>query len=100
MDRTPLAILAGDVGTGKTELAESFPDAVARDLGISMEGPSLVVASDGNELGLAHDYGPRARPLACALHLPIGVHVSKDLLPTPTRDSLLGGYPRNGYPAS
>lgn len=34
--RTPLVVLAGDVGTGKTELAESFPDAVARDLGIDM----------------------------------------------------------------
>lgn len=32
--RTPLVVLAGDVGTGKTELAESFPDAVARDLGM------------------------------------------------------------------
>lgn len=34
--RTPLVVLAGDVGTGKTELAESFPDAVARDVGIDM----------------------------------------------------------------
>lgn len=36
MDRTPLVVLAGDVGTGKSELAESFPDAVARELGIDM----------------------------------------------------------------
>ncbi len=29
-DRAPLFLLAGDVGTGKTELAESFGDAIAR----------------------------------------------------------------------
>src|SRR4051812_19836473 len=33
-NRTPLVVLGGDVGTGKTELAESFADAVARDLRI------------------------------------------------------------------
>ena len=32
--RTPLIVLAGDVGTGKTELAESVGDAIARRLGV------------------------------------------------------------------
>jgi AAA+ superfamily predicted ATPase len=32
--RTPLVVLAGDVGVGKTELAESFPDAVAREMDV------------------------------------------------------------------
>ena len=31
-ERTPLIVLAGDVGTGKTELAESVGDAVARQV--------------------------------------------------------------------
>lgn len=35
-DRIPLFIFAGDVGTGKTVLAETFGDAVARDLGIEI----------------------------------------------------------------
>ncbi len=35
-DRPPLFIFAGDVGTGKTILAETFGDAVARDAGISV----------------------------------------------------------------
>jgi AAA+ superfamily predicted ATPase len=35
-DRPPLFIFAGDVGTGKTELAETFGDAVARESGLSM----------------------------------------------------------------
>lgn len=33
-DRPPLFIFAGDVGTGKTALAETFGDRVARELGI------------------------------------------------------------------
>jgi AAA+ superfamily predicted ATPase len=33
-NRTPLFIFAGDVGTGKTALAETFGDAVAREAGI------------------------------------------------------------------
>lgn len=45
--RTPLVVLAGDVGTGKTELAESFPDAVARDLGIQMTLHSLSLSARG-----------------------------------------------------
>lgn len=32
MDRTPLVVLAGDVGTGKTELAETIGDPIARML--------------------------------------------------------------------
>lgn len=35
-DRPPLFIFAGDVGTGKTELAETFGDAVARESGLSV----------------------------------------------------------------
>jgi AAA+ superfamily predicted ATPase len=34
--RTPLIVLAGDVGTGKTEVAETVGDAVARSMGIEM----------------------------------------------------------------
>lgn len=34
--RTPLVVLAGDVGTGKTELAETFGDAVARALNVDV----------------------------------------------------------------
>lgn len=34
--RTPLVVLAGDVGTGKTELAESFGDGVARAMGVDV----------------------------------------------------------------
>jgi tRNA A37 threonylcarbamoyladenosine biosynthesis protein TsaE len=36
MDRTALVILAGDVGTGKTELAESAGDPIARSLGVKV----------------------------------------------------------------
>ena len=35
-DRPPLFIFAGDVGTGKTALAETCGDAIARDAGISV----------------------------------------------------------------
>ena len=35
-ERMPLLLFAGDVGTGKTSLAESFPDKVARDLKIAI----------------------------------------------------------------
>ena len=34
-ERMPLLLFSGDVGTGKTSLAESFPDKVARDLKIA-----------------------------------------------------------------
>lgn len=33
-DRTPLVVLAGDVGTGKTELAETIGDPIARQLAV------------------------------------------------------------------
>ena len=36
LHRPPLLILAGDVGTGKTQLAESVGDPVARELGIGV----------------------------------------------------------------
>ena len=45
--RTPLVVLAGDVGTGKTELAESFPDTVARDLAIDMTLYPLSLSARG-----------------------------------------------------
>ena len=45
--RTPLIVLAGDVGTGKTELAETFADAVARALRIDMTLFSLSLAARG-----------------------------------------------------
>jgi len=35
-DRPPLFIFAGDVGTGKTALAESFGDPIARELGVGV----------------------------------------------------------------
>ncbi|GAA2180339.1 hypothetical protein GCM10009847_17860 [Leucobacter tardus] len=35
-ERTPLIVLAGDVGTGKTELAESVGDPIARSLNLPM----------------------------------------------------------------
>lgn len=34
--RTPLVVLAGDVGTGKTEVAETFGDSVARSLRVDV----------------------------------------------------------------
>src|SRR5688572_5487474 len=37
LHRPPLVILAGDVGSGKTELAESIGDAVARQENIEIE---------------------------------------------------------------
>ncbi|MEX0985438.1 MAG: AAA family ATPase [Actinomycetota bacterium] len=45
--RTPLVVLAGDVGTGKTEVAEAFPDAVARDLGIQVTLYPMSLAARG-----------------------------------------------------
>src|SRR5271165_4929773 len=35
-DRPPLFIFAGDIGTGKTALAETFGDAVAREANIAV----------------------------------------------------------------
>lgn len=45
--RPPLFVLAGDVGTGKTELAETFGDAVARDAGIPIILHSLSLTARG-----------------------------------------------------
>ena len=39
--RPPLVILAGDVGSGKTELAESIGDAVARQENVPSNPPSV-----------------------------------------------------------
>ncbi len=49
LDRLPLFIFAGDVGTGKTALAESFGDAVARDadIGITLYSLSLNARGTG-----------------------------------------------------
>src|SRR5882762_8288567 len=47
--RTPLVILAGDVGTGKTELAETVGDAVARQerIGVTLYPLSLATRGTG-----------------------------------------------------
>jgi AAA+ superfamily predicted ATPase len=45
--RPPLVILAGDVGSGKTELAETIGDAVARQEGIEITLLPLSLASRG-----------------------------------------------------
>jgi len=45
--RPPLIILAGDVGTGKTELAETFVDAVARRMRVKGTLYSLSLAARG-----------------------------------------------------
>jgi AAA+ superfamily predicted ATPase len=46
-DRPPLFIFAGDVGTGKTALAETFGDAVARDADIRVTLYSLSLNARG-----------------------------------------------------
>ena len=46
--RPPLVILAGDVGTGKTELAETVGDAVARQEGIGVTLFPLSLATRGS----------------------------------------------------
>lgn len=45
--RTPLVVLAGDVGTGKTELAESLADSIARDLKIDVTLYPLSLSARG-----------------------------------------------------
>jgi SpoVK/Ycf46/Vps4 family AAA+-type ATPase len=45
--RPPLIILAGDVGTGKTELAETFIDAVARNMRVEGQLYVLSLAARG-----------------------------------------------------
>lgn len=47
LNRPPLIILAGDVGSGKTELAESIGDAVARQEGIEVELLPLSLSARG-----------------------------------------------------
>lgn len=47
LHRPPLIILAGDVGTGKTELAESIGDEVARREGIEIELLPLSLSARG-----------------------------------------------------
>ena len=48
-DRPPLFLFAGDVGNGKTALAESFGDPIARQMGVSVTlyGLSLTVRGTG-----------------------------------------------------
>lgn len=50
LDRPPVFILAGDVGTGKTALAESVGDPVARALGIEVFAYRLSLAARGSGL--------------------------------------------------
>jgi SpoVK/Ycf46/Vps4 family AAA+-type ATPase len=47
-DRHPVFIFAGDVGTGKTALAESFGDEVARSIGLPIYLYRLSLASRGS----------------------------------------------------
>jgi SpoVK/Ycf46/Vps4 family AAA+-type ATPase len=48
LDRPPVFILAGDVGTGKTALAESVGDPVSRALGIDVFAYRLSLAARGS----------------------------------------------------
>lgn len=48
IDRTPLVVLAGDVGTGKTELAETVGDAIARELGVQVMLYPLSLSARGH----------------------------------------------------
>ena len=45
--RTPLIVLAGDVGTGKTEVAESFADGVARSMKVDVTLYPLSLSARG-----------------------------------------------------
>jgi len=47
-DRPPLFIFGGDVGTGKTTLAETFGDLIGRKLGINVEVMRLSLNSRGS----------------------------------------------------
>src|SRR5262249_10260506 len=47
-DRPPLFVFAGDVGTGKTALAETFGDPVARESGLSITLYSLSLNARGS----------------------------------------------------
>jgi AAA+ superfamily predicted ATPase len=48
MDRTPLVVLAGDVGTGKTELAETVGDPIARVLKVTVTLFPLSLSARGH----------------------------------------------------
>lgn len=48
MDRTPLVVLAGDVGNGKTELAETVGDPISRELGVSVTLFPLSLSARGH----------------------------------------------------
>jgi len=48
MSRTALVILAGDVGTGKTELAETIGDPIARDIGKKVTLFTLSLSARGH----------------------------------------------------
>lgn len=48
MDRTPLVVLAGDVGTGKTELAETIGDPIARRLRVAVTLFPLSLSARGH----------------------------------------------------
>jgi hypothetical protein len=48
MDRTALVVLAGDVGTGKTELAETVGDPIARGLKVSVTLFPLSLSARGH----------------------------------------------------
>jgi SpoVK/Ycf46/Vps4 family AAA+-type ATPase len=50
LDRPPVFILAGDVGTGKTALAETFGDPLARIIGIPVFAYRLSLAARGTGL--------------------------------------------------
>lgn len=50
LDRPPVFLLAGDVGTGKTALAETFGDPLARALGIPVFAYRLSLATRGTGL--------------------------------------------------
>lgn len=47
LERTPLVVLAGDVGTGKTELAETLGDPIARELKIDVTLYPLSLSARG-----------------------------------------------------
>jgi len=50
LDRPPVFILAGDVGTGKTALAESIGDPIARNLSVPVFAYRLSLAARGSGL--------------------------------------------------
>lgn len=45
--RTPLIVLGGDVGTGKTEVAETFGDSVARSMKVDITLYPLALSARG-----------------------------------------------------